>query len=189
MRARTIATPGDNSGEMDIDFIAVAEVTAPHGLRGEVRALPLTDFPDRFKPPLRLRVRKGREVATLEVERARPHRGFVVVKFAGVDSIEAAEKLRGAILEVPRSELVPLGPGRYYFHEIEGLDVVTTDGRYLGKVTRVIRGVANDVYEVEKPSRCRRRGRVVLVPAVREFVKNIDLERGEMTVELIPGLE
>lgn len=189
MRVQMTATPGDISDEMSIEFIAVAEVTAPHGLRGEVRALPLTDFPGRFKPPLRLRARKGQEVATLEVERARPHKGFVVIKFAGVDSIDDAEKLRGAILEVPRSEVVPLEPGRYYFHEIEGLDVVTTDGRYLGKVTRVIRGVANDVYEVERRARGRRRGRIVLVPAVREFVKNIDLERGEMTVALIPGLE
>ena len=175
--------------KMTIEFIAVAEVTAPQGIRGEVRALALTDFPDRFKPPLRLRVRKGESVATLDVEAARQHRGFVVIKFAGVDSMDDAEKLRGAILEVPRSEVVPLEPGRYYFHEIEGLDVVTTEGRRLGKVARVIRGVANDIYEVETRASGGCRGRTILVPAVREIVKNIDLERGEMTIDLIPGLE
>lgn len=180
---------GDLSAEMTSEFIAVGEVTAPQGIRGEVRALPLTDFPGRFKPPLRLRVRKGESAATLDVEHARQHRSFVVIKFAGVDSVDDAEKLRGAILEVPRSEVVPLEPGRYYFYEIEGLDVVTTEGRRLGRVARVVRGVANDIYEVEVRTPPAHLGKTILVPAVREIVKKIDLERGEMTIELIPGLE
>lgn len=174
---------------MTCEFVAVAEVTAPQGIRGEVRALPLTDFPDRFKPSLRLRARTGDGVAVLEVESARQHRGFVVMKFAGVDSVDDAERLRGAILEVPRSETWPLEPGRYYFYEIEGLDVVTTEGRRLGKVARVVRGVANDIYEVKVNGPGGRPGRTVLVPAVREIVKSIDLGRGRMTIELIPGLE
>ncbi|MCR4401892.1 MAG: ribosome maturation factor RimM [Firmicutes bacterium] len=174
---------------MTSEYIAVGQVTAPQGIRGEVRALPLTDFPNRFRPPLRLRVRKGEAIAVLDVEGSRQHRGFVVIKFRGVDSVDEAEKLRGAILEVPRAEVVPLEPGRYYFYEIEGLDVVTTEGRRLGRVARVLRGVANDVYEVEVLAPRSRRGRTILVPAVREIVKSIDLERGEMTIELIPGLE
>lgn len=162
---------------------------APHGVRGEVRVLPLTDFPDRFKPRLRLRARKGESVTILDVEAARQHRGFVIIKFAGVNSMNDAEGLRGAVLGVPRADLVPLEPGRYYFHEIEGLEVVTTEGRHLGKVARVIRGLANDIYEVETDPPRGRRARTILVPGVRDIVKSIDLERGEMTIELIPGLE
>lgn len=173
----------------DEPFVAVARVTAPQGNRGEVRAIPLTDFPERFKPPLRLQARKSDCVRTLEVESARRHGRFVVIKFAGIESMDEAESLRDFLLGVAESDLVKLPPGHYYFHEIEGLYVVTTCGKRIGKVARVYRGTANDVYEVVTDEVRGSRAKTILVPAVRDIVRSIDLERGEMTIELIPGLE
>ncbi len=173
-----------------VGFVAVARVVAPHGTRGEVRAILLTDFPDRFTPGLKLWTREADGAASrFEVESARRHGRFVLIKLVGVDSMDQAQGLRGRVLEVSREDAMPLEPGRYYFHEIEGLDVVTTTGRRLGRVARVVRGKANDIFEVVSDSGRGGRPRVVLVPAVRDIVKSIDLDRGEMTIELIPGLE
>lgn len=171
------------------EFIAVGKVTAPQGNRGEVRITPLTDFPERFRPSLTLRARKGGEARTLEVQGARRHGRFVAIKFAGIDSISEAERLRDFLLEVAEGDLVRLQPGHYYFHEIEGLDVVATSGRRIGKVKQIHRGTANDIYEVETDVVRGGRAKTILVPAVRDIVKNIDLERGEITIDLVPGME
>lgn len=170
-------------------FIAVGKVTAPQGNRGEVRAIPLTDFPERFRPSMTLRARKGDLVRDVEIEAARRHGRFVVIKFAGVDSVPEAEALRDFVLEVGEEDLVPLPPGRYYFHEIEGLDVITTAGRRMGRVARVIRGSANDVYEVERDGAQGGKGKSILVPAVRDIVREIDIERRVMVIRPIRGLE
>ncbi|MFZ5924961.1 MAG: ribosome maturation factor RimM [Bacillota bacterium] len=183
------ARQGRVNGMTPGEFITVGKVTASQGNRGEVRIIPLTDFPERFKPSLRLRARKEGEVRTLEVEGARRHGRFVVIKFTGINSISEAERLRGFLLEVAERDLVPLQPGHYYFHEIEGLDVVTTSGRRIGKVMQVVRGTANDIYEVLRDEVQGGRAKTILVPAVRDIVKNIDLERGEITIEFVPGLE
>jgi 16S rRNA processing protein RimM len=171
------------------DFVAVGRVTTFQGKRGEVRVLPLTDFPEQFSPGSRLRATKKGAAKVLEVESVRHDKRFIVLKFAGIQCIDDAELLRGALLEVPKSELVPLPEGHYYIFEIEGLRVVTTEGRYLGKVVRVISGNANDVYEVAREQSKSGRQETILIPAVREIVKDIDLEFGTVTVNLIPGLE
>jgi 16S rRNA processing protein RimM len=171
------------------DFIAVGRVTTFQGNRGEVRVLPLTDFPEQFSPGLELRATKKGVAEFLEVESVRRHKKFVIVKFAGIQCIDDAKLLRGAVLEVAKSELVTLPEDKYYVFQIEGLEVVTTEGRYLGKVTRVIKGVAHDIYEVACDQGKEGGQKRILIPAVREIVKDIDLEPGTMIVELIPGLE
>lgn len=170
------------------DFVAVGRVTASQGNRGEVRVLPFTDFPQQFSPGSRLRALKGDTESFLEVESVRQHKGFIVLGFSGIQCIDHANALRGAILEVPRRELITLPEGHYYAFEIEGLKVVTTEGRHLGKVVRVISGPANDVYEVSCEHKSGRK-KNVLIPAVKEIVKGVDLELGQIIVDLIPGLE
>jgi 16S rRNA processing protein RimM len=171
------------------NFIAVGKVTTFQGNLGEVRVLPFTDFPEQFSPGVRLRATKADAIRFLDVEGVRRHKRFIVLKFAGVDCIDDAEALRDAILEVPGTELVTLPQGHYYAFEIEGLKVVTTEGRHLGKVVGVISGLANDVYEVARDQGEFGRQEKILIPAVREIVKDIDLELGTMIVDLIPGLE
>jgi 16S rRNA processing protein RimM len=175
--------------EMPGDFIAVGRITTFQGNRGEVRVLPFTDSPEQFSPGSRLRATKKGVAKVLEVESARRHKKFIIVKFVGIQCIDDAKLLRGALLEVAESELIMLPEGEYYVFQIEGLKVVTAEGRYLGKIVRVINGVAHDIYEVAR-GQCKPCGQEkILIPAVREIVKNIDLELGTMIVDLIPGLE
>ena len=110
--------------------------------------------------------------------------GRLILKLAGIDDREAAEQLRGASLEVPTDQAVELPPGQYFWHQVVGLRaVVESSGRELGRVADILVTGSNDVYVVRKD------GRELLLPAIGEVVRAIDLERGEMRVELLPGLE
>jgi 16S rRNA processing protein RimM len=163
-----------------IEHLAIARIVAPHGLRGEVRAEVLTDFPDRFATLKTVHVGPIRQ--PYELEWARPHRNQVLLKLAGVDSIKQAEALRAKLVFVPRSEAVPLAEGQYFWHQIIGLEVHTTDGHQLGRIADILSTGANDVYVVRS-----KRGEV-LIPAIEDVVKDIDLARGRMTVAPIPGM-
>ena len=151
------------------------------GLRGELVCAILTDFPERFATTRTVLV--GEPPREYAVERHHLQRGRLVLKLAGIGKREAAEQLRGALVEVPVEQAVELPPGQYFWHQIVGLRVVDNAGRDLGTVAEILVTGSNDVYVV------RREGRELLLPAIRDVVREIDVERGEMRVELLPGLE
>ncbi|MCC7103753.1 MAG: 16S rRNA processing protein RimM [Chloroflexi bacterium] len=162
-------------------MIPVARVVRPHGLRGEVVCDLLTDFPERFARTTELHLRGQREPLTVEASRLEGDR--VVLKLAGVASRELADALRGAELSVTEEMLVELPPGSYYWHQLVGLRVETEEGRPLGRLTEVLRTGANDVYVV------RGEHGELLLPAIAEVVRGVDLGSGLMRVRLLPGLE
>lgn len=169
---------------MVVEYITVGKIVATQGHRGEVRVLPLTDFPERFVGMQEITVYHRGERVTYHIERVRFHKGFVVIKFKEVPDMNRALELRGGLLQVTREQLFPLPQDTYYVFEIIGLDVYTREGEWLGKVTDVISTGANDVYEVKKGEK----GRPLLIPALKRVVVEISLEKGRMVVELPPGL-
>lgn len=156
----------------------MGRVGGPWGLRGDVKVQPLTDFPERFQPGAPLWARGRR----CEVRRSRWSRGFVYLSLAGVDSRSAAEELRGALLEVPEADLMPLAEGEYYRFQIIGLQVQTPDGTVLGRVAEILSTPGNDVYVV------RGGPRELLLPAIEDVVKEVDLEAGRLVVEPLQEL-
>ena len=170
----------DHAARGPLPFLIVGEVLGPHGVSGLLRVRPLTDFPERFIGLKTIYV--GDALRPYVVERASVTDSTVLLKLRGIDSAEAAEQLRGALLRVPRSEAVPLGPGEYYYDEIIGLEVVTTAGERLGQIVDILRTGSNDVYVVHGP-----RGEV-LIPAIADVVKEIRLDQGEMLIAPLPGL-
>lgn len=161
----------------------MGRIVRPHGLRGEVRVQPETDFPERLAGRRRVYLRRAGALTPVEIAAVRPHGAALLVALRGVDSVEAAERLRGAELVVARRALPRLGPDQFYLFEIVGLRARAEDGRLLGVVAEVVRGPAHDVYVV------RGEGREVLVPAVREVVRRVDRTAGELVVRLPAGLE
>lgn len=174
--------PRDREGKSTAEprYLAVGLIRSAHGLRGEVRLELLTDFPERFQPELRLYL--GPEQLPFTVERLRLHRGYGILKLAEVGDRTEAEALRGMTAFVPREEAVSLEEGTYYEHQIVGLSVHTTEGKSLGRVKEILYTGANEVYVVEGL-----RGEVLL-PAIPECILDVDLERGRLTVQLLPGL-
>ncbi len=158
--------------------LVVGRVTAPFGTRGEVRVRPETDFPERFQKlgEVCLELPNGEE-RVVRVARARITPKGILVKLDGYDDRDAVEGLRRAFVKVKPSMAAPLPEGSYWIHEIIGLRAVTEEGRDLGEVTEVLRSPANDVYVTES----------AMIPAVREVVREIDLEKGRMIVALPEG--
>ncbi len=161
--------------------LAVGYIVGAHGLRGEVRVELHTDFPDRFVPGLRVYL--GEELEPIDVQHARPHQNQLLLLLDGIHNRAAAEELRGLWLFIPDEQAAPLEEDTYFVHDIIGLRVVTDDGRALGKITEVLITGANDVYVVQDASK-----REVLLPAIADVVRLVDLDAGEMTVTLLPGL-
>jgi 16S rRNA processing protein RimM len=159
-------------------YVAVARVVGHWGLHGDLKVEILTAFPQRFAAGSR--VFSG-GVAYV-IERCRWQRGRALLKLAGIDSATAAEALRHRLLEVPETELHPLGEGEYYHFQILGLEVLTTTGEILGRVEQIISTGSNDVYVVHGP-----RGEV-LIPAVDDVVKSVDVAAGRIEVEAVEGL-
>jgi 16S rRNA processing protein RimM len=154
--------------------VAVGSIAAPWGLRGDLRVQPLTDFPERFQRGAALWVRGRRH----EVQRSRSSRGLVYLGLSGIDSRNAAEELRGALLEVPESDLMPLPEGQYYRFQVIGLEVRTPEGSSLGRVAEILSTASNDVYVV------RGGPRELLIPAIEDVVLEVDVQGGRLVVDL-----
>jgi 16S rRNA processing protein RimM len=159
--------------------LIVAEVVAAHGLKGAVKIRPLTDFPEHLAElkAVMLETDEG-EIGVRRIEWIKHAGGRMLVKIEGIEDRTAAEALRGARLKIRQADAAPLPPGHYRVLDIVGMRAVTTAGDDLGEITEVIRTPANDVYVTPR----------AMIPAVKEIVREISLERRMMIVEPIPGL-
>ncbi len=165
------------------DYVVVARLGKPKGVRGDVHADCLSDVPDRLSTLRAVRVvLKNGERRALTVTGNERADITGVLHFEGIEDRDTAEELAGALVEVPGSEAPPLPDGLYYHWQLVGLKVIAEDGRALGTLEEVLQPGANDVYVVRGPHG------EILVPAVKEFVKATDLASGTMTVHVIPGL-
>jgi 16S rRNA processing protein RimM len=169
------------------ELIAVARIARPRGLYGEVVADPQTDFPERFAvgAQLHLQLSSG-EVEIAELASVRWHQGRILLRLVGIDSVEQAERLRGAVLSVTRDELALLPDDTYYDFDLVGCRIETASGEWLGTVCRVDHyGAAPllvvDGREVGRPAE-------MLVPFATAICPEVDLERRRIVVTLPEGL-
>ena len=165
--------------------IAIGRLTKPHGLRGEVVFLPyvydMDVLPELTNRQVCLRRDNARDQErTITAWRYVNKR--VLIRFEGIDDLDEAERLRDWEVCIARQSFPPLPPGEYYWFDIEGLTAVTSDGRLLGTITDIIHTGSNDVYVI------RHETQEYLIPALKEVVRTIDLERGEMHLFPIPEL-
>jgi 16S rRNA processing protein RimM len=158
-------------------LLAVGRIARAHGVQGEVAVQSLSEVPHRFAEGSRLQLEDGR---TLTVEKTRPHQRRLLIKFKEVADRTAAEALGGQVLLVPAAATPrTLERDRFWVHQVVGLEVVTEGGRSLGRVHEVQANPANDIWVTETG---------VLVPAVREVVREVDLAGGRVTIREVPGL-
>lgn len=168
-----------------MDFYNVGKIVNTHGIRGDVRVMPTTDFvAERFAKGQDLYLQQAGEPLKLTVESARQHKGFILVKFVGYDNINDVQAFRDHELMVSSKDQQPLEDGQYYYHQIIGLSVKTVDGEELGTIKEILSPGANDVWVVQRDGK-----KDLLLPVIDDVVKDVDLDAGEVTVELMEGLE
>lgn len=167
----------------DSDFVVIGRVRRAHGTRGEVCVEPITDFPERFNSLREVLIRKpDGEARSAGVEGVRWKGKLALVKLAGVDDRDEAGKYGGALLGVSRRDVEPAGEDEYYHFDLVGCRVIDEEGAEVGLVKGVLRMPASDVLVVTEG------GREMLVPTVKQVVKQVDLEGRVITIERIPGL-
>lgn len=164
------------------DWIAVAVLGRPRGNRGELTAASLSSKPERFALLRQVRLDGSAQTVLCDVEEVWEHDGELVFKFRGVDSITEAEKLRGAEVQVPRSERIQLDPGEYFHSDLIGCEVRDRASRHLlGKVTNFEENGGPPLLEID--------GGRILVPFVKAICVGIRPEEKLIEVDLPEGLE
>ncbi len=158
---------------MKLQFLQAGEIVTTHGVRGEMKVLPWADGPDFLCEFSRVRI-GGTDY---QVENCRIQKTCNLLKLHGIDTIEAAQALRGKIVEVYRDEAPE---GLVFAAELEGMQVIS-DGTEIGKITEVLDFPGNKVYVVEGEYQ-------YMIPAVQQFILRTDLEQNVMEVKLIEGM-
>lgn len=165
-------------------LVAVGRFTRPHGIRGELVFLPYVSemelLPDLTEQKVRLRHKNAPERACTILKWRMVH-NRILMQVQGSRNPGEAEHFRDYEILIPRAWFSALPAGEYYWFEIEGLTVYASDGLAMGVVTDIIHTGSNDVYVVS------RNGKETLVPALKDVVRTIDLERGAMHLHSVPG--
>ena len=165
---------------MKKEYLEAGKIVTTHGIRGEVKIMPYTDSPDLLAEFDRLFMGKDHE--EVFIERSRVFKNTVIAKIEGVDTPEAAEKLRNKVLYMHRDDL-ELDDDTYFIQDLIGLEVRDADtNRVYGRIADVMQTGANDVYVIKGEDR------EYLVPAIGDVVISTDIDGGVMTIRPLDGL-
>ena len=167
------------------EYLIIGKIVKPFGLKGEVKVSPITDSALRFKDLRYVFLQSGSGFDRVDVSSTRPANNFVLLKFNGLDSRDAVEKLRGEYLYVDRKNAVELEGSSYYYCDLLDCKVITLEGMLLGIVYDIQNAGSCDVYFVRNQNEDQKE---VLIPAISQVVKSIDVDNKEITVDLIDGL-
>lgn len=165
------------------DFLTAGIVTTAHGVHGEVKVFPTTDDVRRFKKCKELIVETKKERKTLKVLGVKFFKQFVILKFEGIDTMDDALLLKQANLLVTRANAVKCEEDEYFIADLYGLKVYDEEKNYIGEISEVYQTGANDVYEIKREDET-----TVLIPAIKECVKNVDVKNGTMMIHVMEGL-
>ena len=165
------------------DILRVGVVTTTHGIAGEVKVFPTTDDPKRFKKLKKVLLDTGRGMKELEIVQVKFFKNMVILKFRDHNKIEDVMAFKNCDLCVTRDNAVKLDENENFICDLIGMQVYDEEENCLGELTDVMQTGANDVYVVEMTD-----GREVLIPAIRQCILDVDVEKNKMTVHLLEGL-
>lgn len=165
------------------DLLKVGIIVNTHGIRGEVKVFPTTDDARRYLDLKEVILDMGTERKTLNIQQVRFFKNMVIVKFKEIDDINDAQNYRQMPIYVTRDQAVPLGENEYFIADLIGLSAVSDDGGELGTLADVIQTAANDIYVIKKENTPD-----LLVPAIKDCIRKIDLEAGTICIHLLKGL-
>ncbi len=169
---------------MSNDLLRVGVISNTHGIRGEVKVFPTTDDPNRYKKLKKVILQTRKEQLELEIQSVKFFKQFVIVKFKGIDNINDIEQYKGMELFVTRENAVKLAPNENFICDLVGCNVIEDENNtVIGILEDVMITGANDVYVVKNPD-----GKEILLPVTKECVLDVDIDKKEVKVHLLPGL-
>ena len=156
----------------------IGKIVNTFGIKGEVKVLPYTENIEQFKKIKKIYI-SNKEV---KLQSVKYHKNTVILKLEGIDDMTSAENLRGSIIEIERSK-EKLPKDTYYIADLIGLDVYTDEGNLLGKLEDIYNTGANDIYTVRTED-----DKQILLPSIKEVIKEIDIENKKIIVHILKGL-
>jgi len=165
------------------EYFEIGQIVNTSGLKGEIKIKPFTDDITKFNNFKTIYVSVKKELKEFEIERVRFSKNMVFLKLKGIESIEEAENYRNLYLKIKRDKDEQLKEDTYYIVDILGCKVYTDEQKELGEVIDVFSTGSNDVYVVKDEL-----GKQVLLPAIKDVIKNVDIENKTITVHLLEGL-
>ena len=164
-------------------MLRVGVLANTHGIRGEVKVFPTTDDVKRFEKLKQIFIDTEKELIELQISSVKYFKNMVILKFKNIDNINQIEKYKGRDLLITRENAVPLEEDEYFIYDIIGAKVIEENGNEIGDLKEVLTTGANDVYIVKTTE-----GKEVLLPVIKDCVKEVNVADKKVVVHLMPGL-
>ena len=168
---------------MKQEYFEIGQIVNHFGIKGMVKVNPFTEDISKFKSLNSIFLEKENRLIKIEIEEVKYSKNQVLLKIKGINSIEEAEKYRGCYLKIARKDAKKLPKDTYFIADLIGLKVYTDEGILLGNVDDIYNSGANDIYVVKDE-----KGKQILLPAIKEVIKQVDLEQEKIIVHLLKGL-
>jgi 16S rRNA processing protein RimM len=164
-------------------MFTIGKIAKPQGIKGEVKVEIITSFPEHFLDLDELIIEMNDGLRTYSIESVRLSDRFAFIKFTDIHDRNAAETLRNKKLLIPEDELRELEQDEFYIHHLIGMDVYDENNSLLGKIEDVVQSVSGDTFVMKTPDNVE-----ILVPAVKDFIRDVNLNENKITIHVIDGL-
>lgn len=164
-------------------YLEIGQIVNTFGIKGQVKIVPFTDDITRYDELKEIYVEKKNELKLFQIEQVNYKKNMVILKLKGIETVEEAEKLRNCYLKIDRKDAKKLPKDTYFIVDLLGLDVYTDEGNLLGKVDDIYNAGSSDIYVIKDEL-----GKQILLPAIKDVLKEVDLENQKIIVHLIKGL-
>ena len=164
-------------------YLEVGQIVNTFGIKGQVKVVPFTDDIKRFDELKQIYIQKNNSLEPFEIEEVKYHKNMVLLKLKGIDTMEQAERLRNYYIKIDRKDAKKLPEGTYFIADLIGLEVYTDENKLLGILEDIYNTGSSDIYVVKDEL-----GKQILLPAIKDVVKTIDLENKKIIVHIIEGL-
>ena len=168
---------------MKQEYFEIGQIVNHFGIKGMVKVNPFTDDISKFEELKTILLEQNKKLIEVQIEEVKYSKNQVLLKLKGINTVEDAEKYRGCYLKIARKDAKKLPKDTYFIADLIGTTVYTEEGVLLGKVQDIYNSGASDIYVVKDDN-----DKQILLPAINEVIKDIDIEQEKITVHLIKGL-
>ena len=168
---------------MKQEYFEVGQIVNTFGIKGFVKVKPFTDDMERFEELKSVLVVINGDLKEMQIEEVKYQKTVVLLKFKGIEDINMAEELRGCYLKIKRKDARKLPKDTYFIADLLGLSVYTEEGELLGIVDDIYNNKSNDIYVIKNEL-----GKQILLPGIKQVIKQIDIENEKIVVHLLEGL-
>ena len=168
---------------MEQQLIEIGQIVNTYGIKGFFKVVPYTDDITRFEKLNNIYIQTKKSLETVAIEEVKYSKNLVLLKIKGIDDINSAEIYKNCYIKIDRSDAVELPEDSYFIIDLIGVEVITDKGENIGNIIDVFSTGANDVYVVKNEL-----GKQVLLPAIGDVIKNVDIKNKKMIVHLLEGL-